>query len=373
MTECSSITVDLLIVGLGPAGGSAAYTASKAGLKVLGVEKKKQIGMPVQCAEFIPLPMSQYAADNPVRTQTISGMKTYLPSGQREDTDFPGLMIDRKAFDQAIADRAKAAGAELRVGTTLQDVNFKAKTASIYSDGKRTEVKFESLIAADGPHSVVAKLAGLPALKTVNTRQYTVPLLKPFDDTDIWVSDDFPGGYAWLFPKGEWANLGLGADKCFENDLKTPLDNLHRQLVSQGIVGEEIVYRTGGAIPVGGLREKLVINDTCIFVGDAAGLTHPITGAGISAAVQSGELAGKALADYFAGERDALDDFEEEIRDQYEVSLNRAIEKRLWLEQFWRTQEANKDEVMRVGWIAFDEYFKPTPEIVENTKLVVMN
>ena len=83
MTNAIPQSVDVLVVGLGPAGGSAALMAARAGLSVLGVEKKKQAGMPVQCAEFIPLPMSQYAPNVPVRTQTISGMKTFLPSGEK--------------------------------------------------------------------------------------------------------------------------------------------------------------------------------------------------------------------------------------------------------------------------------------------------
>ncbi|MDX1813114.1 MAG: NAD(P)/FAD-dependent oxidoreductase, partial [Gammaproteobacteria bacterium] len=351
------------VVGLGPAGGSAALMAAKAGLTVLGVEKKKQAGMPVQCAEFIPLPMSQYAAEAPVRTQTITGMKTYLPSGEKEKTDFPGLMIDRQKFDEAIANNAAAAGAKLVFGAALQTLDRANKVATIGLDKESVAVSYRYVIAADGPHSIVAKNLGLPALKIVNTRQYTVPLLKPFADTDIWVSDEFPGGYAWLFPKGDWANLGLGADKRFEQDLKAPLDKLHKQLMEQGIVGEEITYRTGGAIPVGGMRENLVIDETYIFAGDAAGLTHPITGAGISAAVQSGEWAGQAVAKVLQGDTDALEDYEDEVRDQYEVTLERAIEKREWLENVWHTQLANDDEIMRVGWIAFDEYFQPVPKI----------
>ncbi len=354
--------VDVLVVGLGPGGGSAACLAAKAGLRVLAVEKKKQIGFPVQCAEFIPLPMSSYAASQPIRLQGISGMKTCLPSGAVDVTDFPGIMINRQAFDEAIADRAVAAGAEVLSGSRLRSVDLRKRQALIATGGKTRQVDFKCVIAADGPHSTGARRLRLPALKTVDTRQYTVPLLRPFADTDIWVSDDYPGGYAWLFPKGQWANLGLGLDKRFGKDLKTPLDQLHRQLVAEGIVGEEIVYRTGGAIPVSGLREQLVVDNACAFVGDAAGLTHPITGAGISAAVQSGELAGQAVADWLAGDGDAWRDYEEAIRDQYETSLSRAVRKRRWLENIWHTHAAKEDAVMRAGWIAFDEYFQDLPE-----------
>lgn len=347
--------VDVLVVGMGPGGGAAARAAS-AGLRVLGIEKKKVIGEPVQCAEFIPMPMGRYARADGVLLQRIEGMKSFLPSGAVESSAFPGYMVDRKAFDQALAAQAIEAGAE--VWTQSRLIAFEADDVALIARGDaRERVRFRVVIAADGPHSTVAELLGLPRLATVNTRQYTVPLRKPYVDTDIWLSDAFPGGYGWLFPKGSRANLGLGADKRFEDNLKAPLEQLHAQLVADGLVGEEIYYRTGGAIPVGGMRARLVHGKT-MFVGDAAGLTHPITGGGISAAVVSGERAGQAAVEFCVrADDDALADFEEDMRDQFEATLARAVERRRFLEGHWRTPQAGQDPVMRRGWIAFPEYF----------------
>ncbi len=349
--------VDVLVVGLGPAGGSAAAEAAAAGLRVLGVERNRRIGEPVQCAEFVPMPMGRYVHGDGVLHQRITAMKTYLPSSAVETSEFPGLMIDRGEFDRAIAERARAAGAELLEATRLESLDAEAHIATIRGEGFSESVRYRALVAADGPHSRVAECLGLPALRIVHTRQYTVPLLQPYEDTDIWVTDEFPGGYGWLFPKGKLANLGMGADKRFENNLKAPLDRLHTLLVEQGLVGETILGRTGGAIPVGGLRERLVVGDV-LFVGDAAGLTHPITGAGIPAAVVSGERAGQSIAQWLEdGEREALEDFEEDVRDQFEGTLQRAVERRNFLDTCWRTEKAQLDANMRRGWIAFDEYF----------------
>ena len=55
------MNVDVLVIGLGPAGGAAATAAARAGLSVLAVDRRKEVGVPVQCAEFIPLPMGRYA------------------------------------------------------------------------------------------------------------------------------------------------------------------------------------------------------------------------------------------------------------------------------------------------------------------------
>jgi len=349
--------VDVLIVGLGPGGASAAAVAAEAGLRVLGVERNRRIGEPVQCAEFIPTPMGRYARDEQVLRQRITGMKTTLPSESVEVSEFPGLMVDRAAFDRAIAGRARTAGAELLEGTRLERLQAEGHIAHVRRGDEETAVRYRVLVAADGPHSRTAEQLGLPALRTVQTRQYTVPLRQPYFDTDIWLTDEFPGGYGWLFPKGELANVGMGADKRFERNLKEPLERLHALLVERALVGSEILARTGGAIPVGGLRECLVVGDV-LFVGDAAGLTHPITGAGISAAVVSGERAGQAAAErLLEDDEDAFAEFEEDVRDQFEVTLQRAVERRNFLDTCWRTDKARQDGPMRRGWIAFDEYF----------------
>lgn len=73
--------VNVLIVGLGPAGGAAALAAAQAGLRVAAVERKKEIGVPVQCAEFIPLPLARHAQAEGVLQQRIQGMVSHLPSG----------------------------------------------------------------------------------------------------------------------------------------------------------------------------------------------------------------------------------------------------------------------------------------------------
>lgn len=353
--------VDVLVVGLGPGGASAAHTAAAAGCAVLGVERNERIGEPVQCAEFIPAPLVAYAGAG-VAVQRISGMHSVLPSGARVETDFPGIMVDRARFDQAIAARARAAGARLLEGARLQALDPARHVASLAQDTRLLEVRYEVLIAADGPRSTAARLLGLTPLPVVHTRQYAVPLRTPYTDTDIWLSNEYPGGYGWLFPKGAIANLGLGAyRKLVEADLKTPLDRLHRQLVQTGTVGTQVLSRTGGAIPVGGLRPRLV-EGRVVFVGDAAGLTHPITGAGIAAAVVSGERAGEAAAALADEGPCALRDYEEDVREQYEGSISRALERRAFLDRCWNTPLAGDDRTLRRGWIAFDEYFAQTSD-----------
>jgi len=350
--------VDVLVVGLGPAGGAAALAAAQAGLRVAAVERRKEIGVPVQCAEFIPLPLARYAVPEGVLQQRIQGMISHLPSGRMEKSDSHGLMIDRAAFDQALARQAGQNGARLYLNSRLAGLDSAGSSAIAVTPQGEMRFDYRLLVAADGPHSFVARSLGLPRLETVHTRQYTVPLLEAAENTEIWLSSDYPGGYAWLFPKGEVANLGLGVDKRFAAAPKAALDALHHKLVVEGRVGEDILHHTGGAIPVDGLRQNLVMGNV-LFVGDAAGLTHPITGAGIAAAVVSGDLAGQAAAAWLIGREDnALMNYENEIRDQFSASLKRAVMRRTWLGKYWGKPAASEDRVQRRGWVAFPEYYE---------------
>ncbi|MDX1375895.1 MAG: hypothetical protein R3357_10055, partial [Burkholderiales bacterium] len=242
---------DVLVVGLGPAGSSAAAAAARAGASVLAIERKKVVGIPVQCAEFIPLPLSRYAAPE-ARAQAVAAMDTALPSGKRTQRAFNGLMIRRDRFDQALASAAREAGAVLWTDSVLRALDAGAHRARVSTASGLREVGYRVLIAADGPQSLVAACLGLTRLPLVTTRQYTVPLRRAQRDTAIWLSQQYPGGYAWLFPKGTVANLGLGVDPALEDDMKAPLDALHAALVAEGRVGRDVLLRTGGPIPVGG-------------------------------------------------------------------------------------------------------------------------
>jgi geranylgeranyl reductase family protein len=353
---------DVLVVGLGPGGSCAALTAAAAGARVIAVERRAEIGVPVQCAEFVPLPMGKYALASEVFQQHVTGMTTILPSGEKVSSDFPGIMIDRAKFDQALAQRAADAGVTELLETSFESVDEQRSIATVRKGDARTEIGFRVLVAADGPGSRVAQSLGLPRLETVDTRQYTVPLLRRHVHTDIFLSADYPGGYAWLFPKGSAANLGLGLDTKLAPDLKAPLDALHLQLAGQGLVGMDLLGRTGGPIPVGGLRERLVVG-RALFVGDAAGLTHPITGAGIAAAVLSGEAAGASIARLLDGELDALDAYEEDVRDQFQTTIDRAVARRRWMMARWALPAAREDALHRRGWIAFPEYFDAPAEL----------
>jgi geranylgeranyl reductase family protein len=369
---------DVLVVGLGPAGAAAARAAARAGVSVIAVDRRRVIGEPVQCAELIPLPLGAHAQAPSVVRQSVRRMRTHLPSGTCDETVQPGLIVDRAAFDRALAEAAVAAGAELLAGTALVALDAARRVATLRavggapmaSDASGTgglaiaplpaaaslEIHYRLLVAADGPLSRVAALLGLPPLPTILTRQYRVGLRQPRDATEVWLSGEYPGGYAWLFPRGAEANLGVGVDPRLGGDMKAALDGLHARLVAAGVVDAGVVLRTGGAIPVGGLRAALARGDV-LFAGDAGGFTHPISGAGIAAAVESGAAAGEACGLRLGGDGAACEDYEAGMREQFGPTLARGLRARRRLEGEWGAPAAGGDAVQKRGWIAYREYY----------------
>lgn len=350
------LAIDVLVVGLGPAGACAAAEAAKAGLSVLAVERKASAGKPVQCAEFVPCPMG-IEVDNLAASslQPITSMVTFVEQGPGESVEqFPGLMIDRERFDAQLAEAAARAGAECQFGINVQAVD--AHGSVHLSNGQVAMSKV--IIGADGPRSQVGTAIGQVNTEIAETRQITVPLHEKLASTDIFLSAAFPGGYGWLFPKGDQANLGIGLNPEIKHALKPRLEELHQTLVDAGRVGRTIGAHTGGAIPVGGMLKPYgQLDDVDVLLaGDAAGLTNPVTGAGINAAVLSGRRAGECAADLIAGNTDAQQDYAEELEDLLKPSLDRALARRRALLEHYVDSRPSARE-LRASWIAYPEYW----------------
>ncbi|MCL4766337.1 MAG: NAD(P)/FAD-dependent oxidoreductase, partial [Hyphomicrobiaceae bacterium] len=219
-------------------------------------------------------------------------------------------------------------------------------------------VRARVIIGADGPRSAVGWATGRSNRELAETRQITVPLLRPSESTDIFLSAGIPGGYAWLFPKGDVANLGLGVAPAARHRLKPLLESLHRRLVAEDRVGSEVLGHTGGAIPVGGMLDAAsrLGGTTVLLTGDAAGLSNPVTGAGINAAVISGTLAGEAAARICRGSAAAAADYAEELADQFGASLDRALARRRELMKCFAMGTPSTADLER-SWIAFPAYW----------------
>ena len=344
--------LDVLVVGAGPAGCTAARVAAAEGASVLLIERRSRVGRPVQCAEYVPAQIRQYAA-LPKRciAQRFETMHTTLPDGERVATPAAGYVIDRAAFDLALAVAACRAGA--RLWTATRALERTARGVLVRRDGRDIEVQSLVIIGADGPHSTVGAWIGCENGAHIDARQVEVVLPTPRACTEIYFDPTYRGGYGWLFPKGDTANVGVGVNREMGGDPHLALAHLVARLE---IGRDAVVGRTGGAVPSGGPVER-IREGKILLAGDAAGHTHPITGAGVAAAVVGGTLAGQAAARAsVTGDLENLAEYEREWASFMRGPLHHALDKRRHLDRHWSDDPDALSAVLRETWIAFKAY-----------------
>ncbi len=283
---------DAIVVGAGPAGGMAARPLAAAGFSTLVLEKKRVVGEPVQCAEGVSrfgLESNGLRADGAWVEQEIKGACCIVPSGKSFFiTRLPGYAINRVAFDQWVVGGAVDRGAELQTSSRVTGVERRDGGWRVTAGGQTFESKI--LIGADGPTSFVAKTLGLvQRQEQILAYEYRFPReaveLPDPDRFRLYIGERYDGGYAWIFPKGDAVNVGAGghidahaATVAFCRD-----HHLDPARSARSIAGT-IPYRydlTSYAIP------------GFAVVGDAAGVTNPMNGAGIHPGLFSGRLAGE--------------------------------------------------------------------------------
>jgi len=301
---------DVLVIGAGPAGSSAAMAAAKAGLKVLVVEKRAEIGSPKRCGEGLSksaLERMGLEKDDSWVSRTVLGASAYAPNGKKITVDYKGpegWVIERKIFDKWLAKKAVDAGAKVLAKTdavSLIKKDGKVSGVTLESSGKRWNVQAKIVIAADGVESKIAREAGIDTtLRLVDVAsgvQFEMAGVEIDPDRiELYFGNEIaPAGYAWIFPKGKnEANVGIGVRKPWAK--KTALEYLNDFVGSKpGLKKGSIVEVNGGGVPVGALMQNMV-TDNFMVAGDAAHQVNPIHGGGISESFVAGRIAAQVAS-----------------------------------------------------------------------------
>jgi len=298
---------DVIVVGAGPGGSITAKTCAEAGLEVLLIEKRQEIGDPVRCAEGLGKEglMRHIQPDSRWIAAEVNGSKILAPDGteikmsEEASSGKAGYNLDRKVFDRALAQKAAMAGSEVMVKTRATGLLRKNGSISgikaMYM-GETHEIKADLVIGADGVESKVGRWGGIDTcLRPVDINtctQFLVSNIEAGEYNKFFMGNVYaPGGYLWLFPKGEhMANIGLGiiGSKCSN---VRPISLLHKFIETYMPQGKIIEIVVGG-VPVCGPIERTVA-DNLILVGDAARQSDPLTGGGIINAMDAGKIAGE--------------------------------------------------------------------------------
>lgn len=346
---------DVLVVGAGPAGSSAATAAARQGASVLLVDRRRQVGLPVQCAGYIPAMLKgELDLGSAYVVQKIEGMHTYVPGQAPQKTAAPGYIIQRDVFDQTLVAAARETGAEFRSATRAIALHPEGHVTLSSGNGPAYFIHPRVIIGADGPCSTIGRWVGAVNRHLLPGVQMTLPLAAPLAHTEIYFDPDIRAGYGWVFPRGKVANVGLGMvpPSGGRPTVRNVLEGFIGRLEADGRIRGEPVAYAAGWIPAEPLRNA--VHGKIMLAGDAAGHTHPITGAGIFAAVTCGRLAGKyAAAAVAANDMTLLKAYDCQWQELFGQTLARAHRRRKQMEADWSDFPASVNQC----WVAFREYY----------------
>ncbi len=309
---------DIIIVGAGPAGSTAARVAAQNGAKVLLLEKDREIGIPVRCGEavgekglkLVLAPKPEWIANK------IEAVRLIAPDGTivKIFHDEIGFVLDRKRFDYDLAMMAAQQGVKVVTKAYVYGlINEKGSVTGVkvLNLGNHCQIRAKIVIGADGVESRVGRWAGLKTyvrLKDIETcAQMTVSNIKlERSYCDFYFSNQMaPGGYIWVFPKNEYvANIGLGISGEYAEH-KSSLFYL-KEFIDKKFPEAAILTTVAGGVPCAPFMKKIV-TDGLMLIGDAAHQANPLTGGGIIQSIIASEIAGRVAATAIK-ENDASED-----------------------------------------------------------------
>ena len=305
---------DVVIVGGGPAGSSAACSMAKSGLSVLLIDKSefprdKCCGdglttMALRLSEELGLNI-----ENLKNLEVVNEAVIHFPSGKREIFPLPkkgmfAAIVPRAEYDLALIDLARELMVDVRLGLKFSSINFDEEKTFLNIEGIG-EVETSFVIAADGAWSPVRRSLDLgeeqPRGEWLAFRQYISGVSSGSNDLHVWFEKDLLPGYAWSFPlpNGK-ANVGFGVLKS-QHSSASETAQLARELFNRKSISETLGSdiklegrQTAWPIPAR-INSQQLTNRSVIFVGDAAASKDILTGEGIGQALLTGILAGEAI------------------------------------------------------------------------------
>jgi geranylgeranyl reductase family protein len=316
---------DAVVVGMGPAGATAAYELSRAGLSVLAIEKETHPRYKV-CGGGLSARIDRILEDDykSVVEHTIYGIQFSYRGADPLSLDCSSpiaYMVMRDRFDHFLVEKARQVGTEVHEDEPVTSCRQLPDGIEVTTDRGRYLAKV--LIGADGANSLVAQQL-FPGRRSrrMATLESEIPIgpAPHYPGTGRALIDigATPAGYAWIFPKQERLSIGVGDLRGGLASPKKIFDQFVRD--EKGLAPWKVPQPVGHPLPLfsehsGANRESVgLVSGRALLVGDAGHLVDPLFGEGIYYAVRSGQLAAESILSQVKDERRSLADYEEAVR-----------------------------------------------------------
>jgi geranylgeranyl reductase family protein len=329
---------DAIVIGAGPAGSTAAFRLSRAGARVLLLDRERFPrdkpcggGLTYRAVRELPVGVEPVVEDTVHRFEL--GFR-YGKRFERNSAEPLVLMTQRRRLDAHLAERAAAAGADFRDGTKASALELDEAGGTVRFDGSAASAPI--VIGADGVNGLSARSLGLG-----RDRSHGVALEGNVAYVHARAREDrrgravvelgtVPGGYAWVFPKGDHVNVGVGG---WESEGPRLREHLERACAAYGLPAERLESLRGYRLPMRSAGDG-ARRGRALLVGDAAGLVDPLSGDGIYEALVSSRLAAESTLELLGG--GDLDGYEPKLEAALGRTLAASWKAKLALERFPR-------------------------------------
>lgn len=378
---------DIVVIGSGPAGATTARFAAASGLRVLLADKKQELGAPIQCSGAVSHNALEQAGVHPSPEfvlEGIYGFAVYNTKGEKKIVDYRqiksdeygsddnkkplGFVVDRRRFDRYLATQAERAGVTIWLKTEAcgyRLLNDGSCAVDLLKFNEPVTITTKVLVGADGVQSQVGKWAGLKThiklSELASCLQFVVDGVETDGLLEIITGHEWaPGGYAWVFPKGNgYAEIGLGVTRTMCTDTaQVYLDHfIKNSFFKDRFKNCRILEIQGGGVPLAAPL-KTQYADNLILVGDAARHVNAITGGGIHTALNSGKIAGEFLSSLLLSGRPATRENLKGYHDNWLSQTGNSMWKLYRLKRkIFETEDTGKrDEQL---YTTMSDYFSP--------------
>jgi geranylgeranyl reductase family protein len=303
---------DAIVLGAGPAGSATAYRLAEAGASVLLLDKARFPrdkpcggGMTMRAVRNCPVDPTPVVEEQVDMVELRFGYDDMVV--RRSQRPFC-LMTQRRRLDAFLLDSARERGVEVREGASPQ-----IEEGNAVALGNERFVA-EALVGADGANGITGRSVGLgQAILYGVAYEGNVPYgtidRERYERRVVIELAGIPGGYGWVFPKGDHANVGVGA---WIEEGPRLRDHLRRLCEAHDLDPSDLESLRGHRLPLR-MKGTRIAGERALLVGDAAGLIDPVSGDGMYECFVSSRHAASAILDLLAGRATNLEPYEAAI------------------------------------------------------------